>query len=84
MALSLRDFCEPGDTYVDFTTGERTVIGTGVLAHNTDKGVQGKDVPLIIEYPEDFPFEPGERERDWHEASEEEYEAYLSYWDAQD
>jgi hypothetical protein len=24
--FSLKDFCEPGDEYVDFATGERTVI----------------------------------------------------------
>ena len=82
--FSLKDFAEPGDEIVDFVTGERYTVGTGVLAHNTDKGVEGTDVPLIIEYPENYPFEPGERERDWHEASEEEYERYLTYWDAED
>lgn len=26
MAFTLRDFCEPGDEYVDFTQGTREII----------------------------------------------------------
>lgn len=26
MAFSLRDFCEPGDTYTDFSTGDRGIV----------------------------------------------------------
>lgn len=26
MAFTLRDFCDPGDEYVDFTTGERVIV----------------------------------------------------------
>lgn len=27
MSFSLRDFCEPGDEYVDFVTGKREAVG---------------------------------------------------------
>lgn len=50
------------------------------LAHNTLR--TDGTVPVVVEYPRpDFP-PPGERERDWHEASDEEYQAYLDYWNA--
>ncbi len=43
------------------------------LAHNhRDRN----GTPVIIERPEDFPFSPGERERDWHVATHAELEAY--------
>lgn len=41
------------------------------------------DVPIIIENDETFPFEPGERDRDWEPATEEQYARYRAYWDAQ-
>lgn len=50
------------------------------LAHNTEYGTLDGTVPLIIESPESFPFEPGERENDWHEATEAEIAAYWAYW----
>lgn len=53
-----------------------------VLAHNTETTAPG--VPVIINHPDTFPFAPGERERDWHEASDEEYAAYEEYWDELD
>ena len=28
MAFSLKDFCEPGDTYTNFSTGERITVET--------------------------------------------------------
>jgi len=53
------------------------------LAFNTpETGTDGVTVPVIIENPEHFPFEPGERDRDWHVASDDEYAAYLDYWNA--
>lgn len=52
------------------------------LAHNTEYGAEGQ-IPLIIEFPEDFPFGPGERESEWHEASDEELDQYENYWTAQ-
>jgi hypothetical protein len=52
------------------------------LAHNTARSGPNQDVPVIIEYPAGYNFPPGERDRDWHEASDEEYQAYLDYWNA--
>jgi hypothetical protein len=49
------------------------------LAHNTARSGEGT-VPVIIEDAESYPFGPGERESDWHEASEAEYAAYEAYW----
>ena len=55
---------------------------SAALAHNTLSGVGPNQpfVPLIIESPDDYPFEPGERESDWHEATDAEYQAYEDYW----
>jgi hypothetical protein len=52
------------------------------LAHNTEKNAQG--VPVILEDPRGYPFAVGERESDWHEATDEEYQAFLDYWNEQD
>jgi hypothetical protein len=49
------------------------------LAHNTARSGEGT-VPVIIEDAESYPFGPGERESDWHEASEAEYAASEAYW----
>lgn len=38
-------------------------------------------IPVVIEHAEDFPFEPGERARDWHPATDAEYQAYREYYD---
>lgn len=51
-----------------------------VLAHNA---VVEDGVPVIIEHAETFPFAPGERECDWHDASDEEYARYLDYYNAE-
>ena len=48
------------------------------LAHNTITTAPG--VPVVIEDDTYYPFAPGERESEWHEASEEEYAAYAAYW----
>ena len=52
------------------------------LAHNTLSGAGDGEsfVPLIIESPDDYPFLLGEREREWHEATDAEYQAYEDYW----
>lgn len=57
---------------------------TGMLAHNTYRSGPADDVPVIIEEPADFPFQPGEREGEWHVASTDEVAAYRAYWDALD
>lgn len=49
------------------------------VAHNTARSNDGL-VPVIIEQPNDFPFEPGELAADWHEATDEEYAVWLDYW----
>lgn len=41
--------------------------------------VTGQPYRVIIEHPDDFPFTPGERERDWHEASDDEWRDYMDY-----
>lgn len=38
-------------------------------------------IPVIIEDADRFPFLPGERGRDWREATDAEYAAYLAEWD---
>lgn len=52
-----------------------------VLAHNV---VPEDGVPVIIEDDTFFPFEPGERERDWHEASPEEYQKYRDHYEREE
>lgn len=52
------------------------------LAHNTY--TSGYLIPVIIEDDNFFPFEPGERESEWHEATEAEIAAYDAYWDSRD
>lgn len=48
------------------------------LAHNTEHSGDGT-VPVIIEYPRnDFP--SAEDRPNWHEASDDEYAAYVAYW----
>ena len=37
MAFSLRDFCEPGDTYADLTTGERYTVGSAEIPARVDR-----------------------------------------------
>lgn len=51
------------------------------LAHNTARSGPDRDVPVVIEDDTNFPFEDGERENDWHEASGAEVAAYKGYWD---
>lgn len=53
------------------------------LAHNTDRSGPDNSVPVIIEDDTDYPFGYGERDADWHEASDVEYAAYVAYWNAQ-
>jgi hypothetical protein len=67
--------------FADVEDGDESPT-THVLAHNTQSGTLPDKpfVPLIIENPDGYPFEPGEREADWHEASDAEYQAYLDYW----
>lgn len=52
------------------------------LAHNTARSGDGT-VPVVLTQPEEFPFEPGEREQKWHVATPAELDAYESHWDAQ-
>lgn len=49
------------------------------LAHNT--WFTNGTIPVIIEDDTYYPFAPGERETEWHEASDSEYLAYEAYWD---
>jgi hypothetical protein len=39
----------------------------------------GSGPRVIIEDPDRYPFAPSERERDWREATDAEYQAYLDY-----
>lgn len=50
------------------------------LAHNTNRSGPDQDIPVIMEDDTGFPFVDGEREADWHEASNEEIAAYENYW----
>jgi len=40
-------------------------------------------VPVVIERPETFPFAPGEREQDWHVATDAELQAYEDHHNAE-
>jgi hypothetical protein len=50
------------------------------LAHNTGRSGPKQDVPIIIEHPAHYPFADGEREREWHTASDDELIAYETFW----
>jgi hypothetical protein len=41
---------------------------------------RGGDVPVIIEQPEGYPWQDGER-LEYAPATEEEYAEYIAYWD---
>lgn len=53
-------------------------LASKTLHHDKD----GTPYRVIIEDPDTFPFAPGERERDWREATDEEVDEYEALYDA--